>query len=210
MPDSKRYDIARLRFKGDKSNLDETINWYSSQVKELNEAEDSQYMDKLATLAVLLLSDLPNTDEETFNKVSASLETEAPIIVEALKWLVKPYQPYYWPQGDRPPVGIFAPRIRNNRDDKRDRSKGKRNERPKDGRKKRNERHDTSNLKSKALRNADFGIGKMKKDKKLEEFELSPINSFYRRIQHQHIIDNGFDSYSVGDGADRKVVIKRK
>ena len=49
---------------------------------------------------------------------------------------LKPYNPYYWPQGERPPVGIFTPRIRTPRDNNRnDRGRGKKNdrsERPKD------------------------------------------------------------------------------
>ena len=57
VPNSKRYDIAKLRFTGDKSNLDETLNWYVSQINDLD-SEDRQYMDKLATIAVLLLTDL--------------------------------------------------------------------------------------------------------------------------------------------------------
>ena len=53
-------------------------------------------------------------------------------------------------------------------------------------------------------------MSKLKRDKKLTEVELPPMNSFYRRVQHKHIVDNGFDTQSIGEGADRKVVIKRK
>ena len=48
-------------------------------------------------------------------------------------------------------------------------------------------------------------MSKLKRDKKLTEVELAPMNSFYRRVQHKHIVDNGFDTHSVGEGADRKV-----
>ena len=175
----------------------------------MSDSENAHCLDTLATLTVLLMSDVNTKDESIIANIKDSL-SDTPIVSEVIAWLTKPYQPYYWPQGDRPPVGIFAPRIRHNRDaDKRDRSKGRRNERP-DNKRRRPERFDSSNLKSKAIKNADFAISKMKRDKKLSEFELSPFNSFYRRIQHQHIVDNGFDSYSVGDGPDRKVVIKRK
>ena len=47
-------------------------------------------MDKLATIAVLLLTDLSDKSDETFAKISTTLETSAPIVVDALKWMVKP------------------------------------------------------------------------------------------------------------------------
>ena len=96
----------------------------------------------------------------------------------------------------------------NNRNDRGRGKKNDRSERPKGPRK--NERFDSSNLNKKAIKSADIGMSKLKRDKKLTEVELPPMNSFYRRVQHKHIVDKGFDTHSIGEGADRKVVIKRK
>ena len=39
--------------------------------------------------------------------------------------------------------------------------------------------------------------------------ELEPVNSFLRRLQHQVIVESGFESESKGEASDRYVVIKR-
>jgi len=39
---------------------------------------------------------------------------------------------------------------------------------------------------------------------------LKPTNSFYRRIQHQQIVESGYHSFSVGEGPDRAVKVARK
>jgi predicted RNA-binding protein Jag len=44
----------------------------------------------------------------------------------------------------------------------------------------------------------------------LQFVKLKPTNSFYRRVQHQKIVDSGFESSSVGEGADRAVQVTRK
>lgn len=215
VPQSERYDITKLRFKGDKTDFASVLDWYASQIEELNtDTENVEYKEKLATLTVLLIDDISIDKKEALELIAAKIDT-TPIVVDSIRWIMKPYNPYYWPQGERPPVGIFTPRIRTPRDNNRnDRGRGKKNDRndrgdkPKDPSK--NERFDSSNLNKKALKSADIGMSKLKRDKELKEIELDPMNSFYRRIQHKHIVDKGFDTYSLGDGADRKVVIKRK
>ena len=215
VPQSERYDITKLRFKGDKSDFNAALNWYAKQIEELNaDTENVEYKEKLATITVLLIDDISIDKKEALDLIAAKVSS-TPIVADSIKWILKPYNPYYWPQGERPPVGIFTPRIRTPRDNNRnDRGRGKKNDRndrsdrPKGPRK--NERFDSSNLNKKALKSADIAMSKLKRDKKLNEIELDPMNSFYRRVQHKHIVDNGFDTYSVGDGADRKVVIKRK
>ena len=57
---------------------------------------------------------------------------------------------------------------------------------------------------------ADRAIEKLKSDASLDEVALKPTNSYYRRIQHQQIVDAGFHSYSVGEGPDRAVKVSRK
>lgn len=43
-----------------------------------------------------------------------------------------------------------------------------------------------------------------------EEVFLKPMNSFYRRIQHQHAVDKGYESCSVGEGNERGVKVGKK
>ncbi|MCX6126117.1 MAG: hypothetical protein NTV34_15395 [Proteobacteria bacterium] len=42
-----------------------------------------------------------------------------------------------------------------------------------------------------------------------DEVFLKPMNSFYRRIQHQYAVDKGFQSCSVGDGNERGVKVSK-
>jgi predicted RNA-binding protein Jag len=44
----------------------------------------------------------------------------------------------------------------------------------------------------------------------VEEVFLKPVNSFYRRIQHQYAVDKGFESCSVGEGNERGVKVAKK
>jgi predicted RNA-binding protein Jag len=44
----------------------------------------------------------------------------------------------------------------------------------------------------------------------VEEVFLKPMNSFYRRIQHQYAVDKGFESCSVGEGNERGVKVSKK
>jgi len=53
-------------------------------------------------------------------------------------------------------------------------------------------------------------LAKLRDDSGVQAVKLKPTNSFYRRIQHQKIVDAGFESSSVGEGADRAVQVTRK
>ncbi len=44
----------------------------------------------------------------------------------------------------------------------------------------------------------------------VEEVFLKPMNSFYRRIQHQYAVDKGYESCSVGEGNERGVKVSKK
>ena len=68
----------------------------------------------------------------------------------------------------------------------------------------------TTRLKEKALAEVVQAISTMKTDSSVSEVALNPTNSFYRRIQHQEIVDAGFVSNSVGEGSERAVKISRK
>ena len=68
----------------------------------------------------------------------------------------------------------------------------------------------TARLKEKALAEVAQAISTMKTDSSVSEVALNPTNSFYRRIQHQEIVNAGFVSNSVGEGPERAVKISRK
>lgn len=69
---------------------------------------------------------------------------------------------------------------------------------------------ETQRLTEVALREVDEALGKLREDSSLQFVKLKPTNSFYRRVQHQKIVDSGFESSSVGEGADRAVQVTRK
>lgn len=59
-----------------------------------------------------------------------------------------------------------------------------------------------------ALASVDEAISKITSGE-VEEVFLKPMNSFYRRIQHQYAVDKGFESCSVGDGNERGVKVSK-
>ncbi len=62
-----------------------------------------------------------------------------------------------------------------------------------------------------ALAEVDHAIKRLDSEKDLKEIRLKPQNSFVRRLQHQKAVDNTkYASESVGEGADRAVIIQRK
>lgn len=61
-----------------------------------------------------------------------------------------------------------------------------------------------------ALAEVNQAIDSLKSNSSIDEVTLKPANSFYRRIQHQQIVDAGFHSFSVGEGPDRAVKVARK
>ena len=61
-----------------------------------------------------------------------------------------------------------------------------------------------------ALAEVDRAIETLRADTSLDEVTLKPQNSFYRRVQHQKIVDAGFFSNSVGEGPERAVKVGRK
>lgn len=59
-----------------------------------------------------------------------------------------------------------------------------------------------------SLKAVQESIQKLKKDN-LSELVLPPANSYFRRLQHKQIKQEGFNSESVGEGSERAVVIKK-
>ena len=66
-----------------------------------------------------------------------------------------------------------------------------------------------SEVESQALASVDDAIAKINSGA-VEEVFLKPVNSFYRRIQHQYAVDKGYESCSVGDGNERGVKVAKK
>jgi hypothetical protein len=64
-------------------------------------------------------------------------------------------------------------------------------------------------LQGEALADVSDAISQLKSDTQLTEVRLKPRNSFYRRIQHQKVNDEGYESTSVGEGPKRTLVITR-
>jgi hypothetical protein len=65
-------------------------------------------------------------------------------------------------------------------------------------------------LEAAALADVQDAIKRLASEPGLDEVTLKPANSFYRRIQHQNIVDAGYSSFSVGEGSERAVKVSRK
>ncbi len=65
-----------------------------------------------------------------------------------------------------------------------------------------------SEIEKTALAAVDQALAKIQSGE-VEEVFLKPMNSFYRRIQHQYAVDKGFASCSVGEGNERGVKVSK-
>jgi hypothetical protein len=131
--------------------------------------------------------------------------------------------------GSRPPVGRFAPGFRGqsggrkggggdrNRGPRNDQRRNQKNDNRGEGRgsrqqNSRNSKPDTKKnhqLERETLKAVLIAVQKLNEDKSLTEYSLPPANSFYRRLQHKQIKEEGLFSKSDGTGNDRRVVILR-
>lgn len=113
----------------------------------------------------------------------------------------------------RPPRGDARP-PRGDRNDRGDRGgdRGDRGpRRDKRGGEGRKHREDVdAKLMDEAMAEVDRAIESLRSDESMDEVLLKPQNSFYRRIQHQKIVDSGYHSFSVGEGPDRAVRVARR
>ena len=64
-------------------------------------------------------------------------------------------------------------------------------------------------LEAEAFKEVSDGIQFLKDNPGQREFALKPANSYYRRLQHQTAVEQGFNSRSAGEGNDRTVVISK-
>lgn len=60
-----------------------------------------------------------------------------------------------------------------------------------------------------AIRECRDALTILRSDATQQAITLQPQNSFYRRVQHNHISENGFFSISVGEGKERSVQVHR-
>lgn len=67
----------------------------------------------------------------------------------------------------------------------------------------------TQRLEGEALKEVAAAIRSLKENPDQKEYPLRAANSFYRRIQHQTVVQNGYHSRSAGEGNDRKVIVTR-
>lgn len=123
--------------------------------------------------------------------------------------------------GARPPVGRFAPGFRRSPNFQSDRTKGKNDrdkarprkksqygkDKPKGPRQPDSKRN--AELERETLKAVLKSVQKLNENDDLNEIALPPANSFYRRLQHKQIENEGLFSKSAGEGAERHVVILR-
>lgn len=69
---------------------------------------------------------------------------------------------------------------------------------------------ESAKLEDAAIRDVNEAIKTLKNNQDLGEVLLKPTNSFYRRLQHQCVVEAGFNSTSIGEGPERAVKVGRK
>jgi|GEM_PF-918812 len=114
------------------------------------------------------------------------------------------------PRSDRGPRGDRGPRSdRGPRGDRGPRSdRGARHEGSGGGPSRSPEK--SKELEDAAMADVNAAIEQLQKSPNITEILLKPANSFYRRLQHQHAVDLGFVTNSVGEGSERTVKISRE
>ena len=149
-------------------------------------------------------------------------------VLSYLKWICTESETKQWEIGSRPPVGRYAPNMRRPRqgagpasgrkpltgkrgkfqDGGGTQGKSPASARSKGGAKFPDKSQEERKEKQ-ALHLVESAIKEMQANLELNEIQLPPANSFYRRLQHKHVMTMGFFSESIGEGRDRAVVILR-
>lgn len=162
--------------------------------------------------------------------VNQFFSKKAQLILRYLEWNFAKERKELVEPGSRPPVGRFAPNRNFNRpsNDRKNDRRGSRDKNfknrkrggpPRKDRGGRNggKRHPNhrrppkkdADLEKRALADADQAIDYLRSHPDEERVILKPQNSFYRRLQHQTVVDEGFHSESIGEGSERAVVVYR-
>ena len=61
-----------------------------------------------------------------------------------------------------------------------------------------------------ALDSVNKALVTLRTETSVNEIQLDPSNSFFRRLQHKKAVSEGYYSYSTGEGAGRSVVVTRE
>ena len=171
-------------------------------------------------------------EKSLWNSIDSALQESFPsyghYVLSYLEWIYKKAKAVEYDLASLPPVGRFtimlqkAARMKTQRNEAAARpSEGRREPRSYEGSdrggsksgfkdKKEGSKGSSAEKEAEALAEAKAAIAKFEKDKELGELRLKPRNSYLRRLQHQLIVDAGFESSSVGEGSGRGVMIKRK
>ena len=124
------------------------------------------------------------------------------------------------PIGSRPPVGRYTPNFRRmssppsdrkpNRgrpNDKRSTSGNKPHDNKRSHKDSKHDKKPDQKAEQESLKQVLVAVQKLNENSELDEYRLPPANSFYRRLQHQQIKEEGLFSKSAGEGKDRAVVV---
>ncbi len=112
--------------------------------------------------------------------------------------------------------GDNRPRQRNNNRDKNNGfTNGRRDSQKRGGRndyknKNRHNKKVDTELEAAAINDCNEAMAHLNSNPSEEQYVLKPRNSFYRRLQHQHVVSQGFLSESTGEGNERAVAVLRK
>jgi uncharacterized membrane protein YgcG len=169
--------------------------------------------------------------DELQKLIRQHLPNFAQSIFAYVKWAYTEKEDVHWEIGNRPPVGRYAPRPKRSPQGargQRDRSGGRTprsssgNQRNQGGRPQRNggsgggsggggggRGRPNQQKEKQALHLVEDAVKTLKSNPDQAEIKLPPANSFYRRLQHKHVMTLGFYSESSGEGHDRAVVIRR-
>ncbi|MFK7825491.1 MAG: R3H domain-containing nucleic acid-binding protein [Oligoflexales bacterium] len=157
-----------------------------------------------------------------------SFEQYGHFVLSYLEWIYKRAKGVEYDLASLPPVGRFtimlqkAARMKGQKSEAANRSnEGRRDSKSFNGSEKSGSKPGFKDQKpgakgssaekeEEAVAEAKTAIEKFEKDENLGELRLKPRNSYLRRLQHQLIVDAGYESSSVGEGSDRGVQISRK
>jgi hypothetical protein len=161
------------------------------------------------------------------SKIKSLMPGGAALFLRYLNWSFGDYVEEVDEPGSRPPVGKHAPhfprrapagrggsaggppREREGRPN-RDRPNGSAGGPPKRGRDAdRGGGRPTKDLAAAVTRDVLSACKQLRADKSVDTIKLAPQNSFYRRVQHSCVSEEGFYSFSDGEGALRSVVVTR-
>lgn len=225
--EEKRLDLANL------SGIIPGIVFFALDIRTL--CRISSEIDELVYDEALTINPAWDMLEKLVNQRCGDLKH---FLLSYLRWTFAQKKETHWEIGSRPPIGKYAPRrsaVRGNQKERGgrfssgggngNRQNNRRSPHPNSGgggqrrgggggpqgnhRSSSPQRGRTQQKESQALAIVEDAVKELKSNPDLNEIQLPPANSFYRRLQHKHVMTLGFYSQSAGEGQDRAVVICR-